>query len=183
MPTTRAVPDDGLEGGGAAASPAEVRAHLDDLIARRPELFEQMASREIRRLRPKLQDDEALSIAYDAALAVARLAERSPVRLDTVLGLVRTYVRWSALDRMRQVAPQHEVPVGIGHDLAAVCGPAERDALARLILSRPGRLSHRGRSRQPADAGPGGAAPAGTAARRSPGREPAAQHRAGAGTR
>jgi hypothetical protein len=91
-----------------AAGPAQVRAHLDELIVQQPDLFERMALREIRRLRPRLHDTEALGIAYDAVLAVVGMAAHTPVALDTVLGLVRRYVRWAALDRLRLLPPGSE---------------------------------------------------------------------------
>jgi hypothetical protein len=86
----------------------EVRAYLDTLIVQRPDVFERMALREIRRLQPCLHEGEALGIAYDAVLAVTRLAARTPVALGTVLGLVRTYVHWAAVDRLRELGSGRE---------------------------------------------------------------------------
>lgn len=134
MPLTCPSPHRDAEDREHAAGPAEVRAYLDDLIVRQPELFERMALSEIRKLRPRLRDDEALSIAYDASLAVVRMAEHIPVRLGTVLGLVRAHVRWTALDRVRQLRTRHEVAAGIGRaggddELAGLIARAQSDSL------------------------------------------------------
>jgi hypothetical protein len=125
---------------------AQVRAYLDAMIVEQPDVFERMALREIRRLRPRLQDGEALSVAYDAVLAVIALAARTPVALSTVLGLVNAYVHWAALDRLRQLAPGGEPTVAADVPVPEAGGSLMEDLRAASQLRVLDRIGARTRA-------------------------------------
>jgi hypothetical protein len=118
--------------GGSAP---ELRRYLYELLERDPAMFERMAMRSIRRYRPVLGVGDALSISADAIEAVARYAEREPVRCDTALGLVQLHMRWAASDLFRQLRPRREIPGGLG--VADSREDGGGDLLARTALALP----------------------------------------------